>query len=133
MGVGQPGDIVEAVRHGVDMFDCVLPTRNARNGFLYTRRGIFRLRNARFKDDDRPVDEDCTCYTCRNFSRAYLRHLDKCGEILGSTLNSVHNIHYFRELLRQLREAIIAGRFDEFAKDFYANFDADGDADFNGE
>jgi len=119
MGVGKPEDIVEAVRHGIDMFDCVIPTRNARTGFLYTREGILRIRNSRYQDDTRPVDQNCSCYTCRHYSRAYLRHLDKCGEILGSRLNTIHNLHYYQDLMREIREAIDSRRFDEFATDFY--------------
>ena len=120
MGVGKPEDIVEAVRRGVDMFDCVIPTRNARTGFLYTREGILRIRNSRYQDDTRPVDQHCSCYTCRNYSRAYLRHLDKCGEILGSRLNTIHNLHYYQDLMRGIREAIELNRFDQFASEFYA-------------
>ena len=121
MGVGKPEDIVEAVRRGVDMFDCVIPTRNARTGFLYTRKGILRIRNSRYQDDIRPVDEHCSCNTCRNYSRAYLRHLDKCGEILGSRLNTIHNLHYYQDLMRNIREAIEMNRFDQFATEFYAS------------
>ena len=120
MGVGKPEDIVEAVRRGVDMFDCVIPTRNARTGFLYTRKGILRIRNSQYQDDTRPVDENCSCYTCRNYSRSYLRHLDKCGEILGSRLNTIHNLHYYQDLMRDIREAIEANSFDQFVSDFYA-------------
>jgi queuine tRNA-ribosyltransferase len=119
MGVGKPGDIVEAVRRGVDMFDCVIPTRNARTGFLYTRKGILRIRNSQYQDDTRPVDENCSCYTCRNYSRSYLRHLDKCGEILGSRLNTIHNLHYYQDLMRDIREAIENNRFDQFVSEFY--------------
>ena len=119
MGVGKPEDIVEAVRRGIDMFDCVIPTRNARTGFLYTRRGILRIRNSRYQNDTRPVDENCHCYTCRHYSRAYLRHLDKCGEILGSRLNTIHNLHYYQDLMREIRAAIEARRFDAFADAFY--------------
>jgi queuine tRNA-ribosyltransferase len=100
MGVGRPEDIVEAVRRGVDMFDCVMPTRNARNGFLYTRTGILRIRNAQYRADTGPVDPECGCYTCRNYSRAYLKHLDKCNEILGSRLATIHNLHYYQDLMR---------------------------------
>jgi queuine tRNA-ribosyltransferase len=121
MGVGKPEDIVEAVRRGVDMFDCVIPTRNARTGFLYTREGILRIRNSRYQDDTRPVDAHCGCYTCRHYSRSYLRHLDKCGEILGSRLNTIHNLHYYQDLMRDIREAIEVGGFDEFAEGFYRN------------
>jgi queuine tRNA-ribosyltransferase len=120
MGVGRPEDIVEAVRRGVDMFDCVMPTRNARNGFLYTREGILRIRNARYRLDTGPVDAACTCYTCRNYSRAYLKHLDKCNEILGARLATIHNLHHYQDLLRGLREAIHAGRLAAFVEDFYA-------------
>jgi len=120
MGVGTPEDIVEAVRRGIDMFDCVLPTRNARNGHLFVRSGEIRIRNAQYRDDTRPLDTDCACYTCRNYSRAYLRHLDQCNEILGSRLNTVHNLHYYQSLMRELREAIAAGRLAAYVRDFYA-------------
>ncbi|MGM0812794.1 tRNA guanosine(34) transglycosylase Tgt [Thioalkalivibrio sp.] len=120
MGVGRPEDIVEAVRRGVDLFDCVMPTRNARNGFLYTRRGVLRIRNARYRDDTGPVDPACTCYTCRNYSRAYLKHLDKCNEILGPRLATIHNLHYYQELMRGLRAAVEARALDGFVADFYA-------------
>ncbi|WP_017942477.1 MULTISPECIES: tRNA guanosine(34) transglycosylase Tgt [unclassified Thioalkalivibrio] len=119
MGVGRPEDIVEAVRRGVDMFDCVMPTRNARNGFLYTREGVLRIRNARFRNDTGPIDPECGCYTCRHYSRAYLKHLDKCNEILGSRLATTHNLHYYQDLMRGLREAIAAGALDAFVADFY--------------
>ena len=119
MGVGKPEDIVEAVRRGVDMFDCVIPTRNARTGFLYTRNGVVKIRNSRYRDDTRPLDEDCGCYTCRHYSRAYLRHLDSCGEILGARLNTIHNLHYYQDLMRDIRAAIEAGRFEAFALDFH--------------
>jgi queuine tRNA-ribosyltransferase len=111
MGVGTPEDIVEAVAAGLDMFDCVLPTRNARNGWLFTRFGDIRIRNARYRDDTAPLDERCACYTCRNFTRAYLYHLDKTKEILGARLNTLHNLHYYQELMRDLRSAIEAGAF----------------------
>jgi queuine tRNA-ribosyltransferase len=123
MGVGKPEDIVEAVRRGVDMFDCVIPTRNARTGFLYTDNGILRIRNSRFQDDTRPIDENCGCYTCRHYSRAYLRHLDKCGEILGSRLNTIHNLYYYQRLMQRMREAIEQGRFEAFANGFYADLE----------
>ncbi|WP_038054330.1 tRNA guanosine(34) transglycosylase Tgt [Thioalkalivibrio sp. ALJ1] len=119
MGVGRPEDIVEAVRRGVDMFDCVMPTRNARNGFLYTREGVLRIRNARFRDDTGPIDPECGCYTCRNYSRAYLKHLDKCNEILGSRLATTHNLHYYQDLMRGLREVIAGAQLAEFVADFY--------------
>ena len=120
MGVGTPEDLVESVRRGIDMFDCVLPTRNARNGFLFTRHGLVRIRNARYNDDASPLDPECACYTCRNYSRAYLRHLDKCGEILSSRLNTIHNLHYYQTLMRELRDAIAAGRLATMVTDFYA-------------
>ncbi len=119
MGVGKPEDIVEAVLRGVDMFDCVLPTRNARNGHLFTHRGTVRIRNARYRKDTRPLDEECSCYTCRNYSRAYLRHLDRTGEILGARLNTIHNLHYYQELMENLRNAISCGNLDSFVQDFY--------------
>ncbi len=119
MGVGTPEDIVEAVRLGIDMFDCVLPTRNARNGHLFTRCGAIRIRNSCYRNDTRPLDEECRCYTCRNFSRAYLRHLDKCGEILGSRLNTIHNLYYYQELMSGLRQAIERNRLNEFVAWFY--------------
>jgi queuine tRNA-ribosyltransferase len=120
MGVGRPEDLVEGVRRGIDMFDCVMPTRNARNGFLFTREGILRIRNARYKDDTRPLDPECGCYTCRHYSRAYLKHLDRCNEILGARLATIHNLHYYQDLMRGLREAIAAGTLDAFVEDFYA-------------
>jgi queuine tRNA-ribosyltransferase len=106
MGMGTPEDIIEAVAAGIDMFDCVLPTRNARNGWLFTRFGDVKIRNARHRDDPRPLDERCACYTCRNFTRAYLYHLQKANEILGARLNTLHNLHYYQELMRELRAAI---------------------------
>jgi queuine tRNA-ribosyltransferase len=111
MGVGTPEDIIEAVSAGLDMFDCVLPTRNARNGWLFTRHGDIRIRNARYRDDTAPLDEHCACYTCRNYTRAYLYHLDKTKEILGARLNTLHNLHYYQELMRELRSAIEANSF----------------------
>jgi queuine tRNA-ribosyltransferase len=121
MGVGRPEDIVEAVRRGIDMFDCVIPTRHARTGFLYTSKGILKIRNSRYKDDIQPVDENCACYTCQNYSRAYLRHLDKCGEILYSRLSTIHNLHYYQQLMRDIRNAIENERFEEFATEFYSS------------
>ncbi len=109
MGMGTPEDIVEAVLAGIDMFDCVLPTRNARNGWLFTRFGDVKIRNARYRDDAGPLDERCGCYTCRNFTRAYLHHLQKSNEILGARLNTLHNLHYYQELMRELRAAIEHG------------------------
>ncbi len=115
MGVGTPSDIVAAVSAGVDMFDCVLPTRNARNGWLYTRHGVIRLRNARYRDDLAPLDPDCACHTCRNYTRAYLHHLQRVNEMLGARLNTLHNLHYYQELMQGLRAAIAAGRLEAFA------------------
>ena len=120
MGVGKPEDIVEAVRRGVDMFDCVIPTRNARNGFLFTRYGTLKIRNSQYQHDTRPIDEQCGCYTCQHYSRAYLRHLDKCGEILGARLNTIHNLYYYQELMRDIRAAISENRFEVFVSEFYA-------------
>ena len=119
MGVGKPEDIVEAVRRGVDLFDCVLPTRNARNGHLFTHHGDIRIRNSQYRADTRPLDEVCGCYTCRHYSRAYLRHLDRCNEILGARLNTIHNLYYYQDLMRQLRMAIAENRLTEFMADFY--------------
>ncbi len=119
MGVGKPEDLVEGVRRGVDMFDCVMPTRNARNGHLFTDTGVVKLRNASNKTDTRPLDETCDCYTCLNFSRAYLHHLDKCKEILGSQLNTIHNLRYYQRLMAGLREAIEQGKLDDFVTEFY--------------
>ncbi|HFD81135.1 MAG TPA: tRNA guanosine(34) transglycosylase Tgt [Gammaproteobacteria bacterium] len=123
MGVGTPEDIVDAVRRGIDMFDCVMPTRNARNGHIFTSGGTLRLRNARFRSDTGPLDRECDCYTCRHYSRAYLYHLDKCNEILGSHLNTVHNLRYYQRLMEGLRQAIEAGRLEDFVADFYAKRD----------
>jgi queuine tRNA-ribosyltransferase len=120
MGVGKPVDIVEAVCRGIDMFDCVMPTRNARNGHLFTRHGVLRVRNQRYERDTRPVDEQCGCYTCQNYSRAYLRHLDRTGEILGARLNTIHNLRYYLDLMVDLREAIAAGTLSAYVDDFYA-------------
>jgi queuine tRNA-ribosyltransferase len=121
MGVGRPEDIVEAVRRGIDMFDCVMPTRNARNAHLFTRHGTLRIRNAKYERDTRPLDAACTCYTCRSgFSRAYLRHLDRCGEMLGPQLATIHNLHYYQELMAGLRGAIAAGSLADFVAAFHA-------------
>jgi queuine tRNA-ribosyltransferase len=119
MGVGKPEDIVEAVCRGVDMFDCVLPTRNARNGYLFTRHSDIRIRNSRYRTDTAPLDEHCRCYTCRHYSRAYLHHLDKCKEILGARLNTIHNLYYYQELMLELRAAISSGQLRSFVVDFY--------------
>ncbi len=121
MGVGRPEDLVEAVRRGVDMFDCVIPTRNARNGFLYISGGVLRIRNACHATDTGPVDADCSCYTCRHYSRAYLRHLMRCNEILGSRLATLHNLHYYQRLMGDMRAAIAVGRFEDWARGFYEN------------
>ena len=120
MGVGTPEDLVNAVGQGIDMFDCVMPTRNARNGWLFTRTGDIRIRNAKFRNDESPLDATCTCYTCQNFSRAYLHHLDRSKEILGAQLNTMHNLHYYLDLMREMREAIEQDRFDEFVTEFKA-------------
>jgi queuine tRNA-ribosyltransferase len=120
MGVGTPEDLVEAVRRGVDMFDCVMPTRNARNGHYFTSTGVVRIRNAQYEIDLRPIDEACLCYTCKNYSRAYLRHLDRCGEILAARLGSIHNLHFYLSLMQSVRTAIEEQRFEAFAADFYA-------------
>ncbi|MEM7256025.1 MAG: tRNA guanosine(34) transglycosylase Tgt [Pseudomonadota bacterium] len=119
MGVGKPEDIIEAVRRGVDMFDCVMPTRNARNNTLFTSRGVLKLRNARHRTDTGPLDEECDCYTCANYSRAYLYHLSKCGEILGTRLNTEHNVRFYLRLMERIRSAIEQGQFEQFAKQFY--------------
>ena len=121
MGVGTPEDLVAGVAAGVDMFDCVMPTRNARNGHLFTRFGDLRLRNARNKSDERPIDETCTCYTCQNFSRAYLHHLDRCGEMLGPMLTTIHNLHYYLNLMKEVRQALDEGRFAAFQQQFAAD------------
>lgn len=118
MGVGTPEDIVHAVAQGIDLFDCVLPTRNARNGWLYTSHGILRLRNSRHRLDTLPPDEHCDCYTCRHFTRAYLHHLQRTGEMLGARLNSLHNLHYYQRLMADIRKAIETGQFEQFARKF---------------
>jgi queuine tRNA-ribosyltransferase len=120
MGVGKPEDIVEAVRRGIDMFDCVMPTRNARNGHLFTRAGVIKIRNAVHKTDTGPLDPTCDCYTCQNFSRSYLHHLDKCGEILGAQLNTIHNLHHYQAIMAELRAAIAEGRLDDYVVEFYS-------------
>jgi queuine tRNA-ribosyltransferase len=118
MGVGTPEDIVDAVQAGVDMFDCVMPTRNARNGWLFTRHGTVKIKNAGYRLDMRPLDEQCGCYTCRNFTRSYLHHLHRIGEILGARLNTIHNLFYYQELMQGLRGAIAAGTLTQFVQDF---------------
>jgi queuine tRNA-ribosyltransferase len=119
MGVGTPQDIVEAVRRGVDMFDCVMPTRNARNAHCFTSQGVVRLRNATHRFSTQPLDEDCDCYTCKNFTRGYLHHLDRCNEMLGAQLNTIHNLRFYQRLMADLRGAIAAGTLEQFASDFY--------------
>ncbi len=120
MGVGRPQDIIAAVGHGVDMFDCVMPTRNARNGYFFTHRGVLKIRNARFAMDTRPIDEDCDCYTCRNYSRAYLKHLDRCKEMLGPHLATVHNLYFYQQLMAGLRRAIENNSLAEYGAQFLA-------------
>jgi queuine tRNA-ribosyltransferase len=119
MGVGKPADLVEAVLRGIDMFDCVMPTRNARNGHLFTSTGVIKIRNAVHRGDTAPLDENCDCYTCQNFSRGYLHHLDKCGEILGAQLNTIHNLRYYQNLMSGMRDAIENDCLDQFVDDFY--------------
>ncbi|CAA0082035.1 Queuine tRNA-ribosyltransferase [Zhongshania aliphaticivorans] len=127
MGVGKPSDILEAVMRGVDMFDCVMPTRNARNGHLFTSTGVIKIRNASHRYNNAPLDEKCDCYTCQNFSRAYLHHLDKCKEILGAQLNTIHNLRYYQNHMTAIRQAIEEGRLAQFAEEFYR--EQDGRAD----
>ena len=119
MGVGKPADLVEGVRRGIDMFDCVMPTRNARNGHLFTSTGVVKIRNARHRHDTGPLDKDCDCYTCANFSRSYLHHLEKCGEMLSAQLNTIHNLRYYQTLMAGLRDAIAEGELDAFTDKFY--------------
>jgi queuine tRNA-ribosyltransferase len=119
MGVGKPADLVEGVRRGVDMFDCVMPTRNARNGHLFTSEGVVKLRNAKYRDDTGPLDALCDCYTCKNFSRSYLHHLDKCNEMLGAQLNTIHNLRYYQRIMADMRKALSDNTFDAFLADFY--------------
>ena len=120
MGVGTPSDIVQAVLRGVDMFDCVMPTRNARNGTLFVADGVVRIRNACYRDDPRPIEEGCGCYTCQHYSRAYLRHLDQCREMLGSHLNTVHNLYFYVQLMAALRRSIERGELQAYARAFLA-------------
>lgn len=124
MGVGTPEDLVEAVSRGIDMFDCVMPTRNARNGHLFTRFGVIKIRNSQYEFDKRPLDEECACYTCRNYSRAYLRHLDKCKEMLGCRLSTIHNLYYYLSLMQGLREAIEKRELSTFTRQFYRQREA---------
>jgi queuine tRNA-ribosyltransferase len=121
MGVGTPEDLVAGVSNGVDMFDCVMPTRNARNGWIFTRFGDVKIKNARYKEDTQPLDETCSCYACRNFSRAYLHHLHRSQEILGARLNTIHNLHYYLDIMRQMREALDADRFPAWVTQFHAD------------
>ncbi|MFL6579006.1 MAG: tRNA guanosine(34) transglycosylase Tgt, partial [Povalibacter sp.] len=120
MGVGTPQDLVEGVRRGVDMFDCVMPTRHARNGHLFTSTGVVKIRNARYESDTAPLDEHCGCYTCSNYTRSYLRHLDRCGEILAARLGTIHNLFHYLQLMKSMREAIEEQRFESFRSEFYA-------------
>lgn len=120
MGVGKPEDLVEAVRRGVDMFDCVMPTRNARNGHLFISTGVVKIRNAVHRTDTGPLDPECDCYTCQNYSRAYLHHLDRSNEMLGGRLNTIHNLHFYQKVMRDMRDALEADRFDDFVQEFYA-------------
>lgn len=129
MGVGTPLDIAEAVMRGIDMFDCVIPTRNARNGFLYTSEGVMRLRNAEHAVNTAPLDPNCDCYTCRHYSRAYLRHLDKCNEILGARLNTLHNLHFYQRLMRELRRAVEAGTLGSYVQRLRGIYGGDSAAD----
>ena len=125
MGVGTPEDLVEAVRRGVDMFDCVMPTRHARNGHLFTTNGVVKIRNAKYEADTSPLDEHCGCYTCLNYTRSYLRHLDRCGEILAARLGTIHNLYYYLHLMQEIRDAIEAHRFEAFRRDFYGKRSGD--------
>jgi queuine tRNA-ribosyltransferase len=126
MGVGTPADIAHAVQRGVDMFDCVMPTRHARNGHLFSSKGVIKIRNAVYRDATGPLDPDCGCYTCRNYSVAYLRHLEKCGEILGSRLGTLHNLHYYQELMSNLRTAIDEGTLSETVADIRRTYSDEG-------
>ncbi len=119
MGVGKPEDLVEGVRRGIDMFDCVMPTRNARNGHLFVTNGVVKIRNTKYKDDLAPLDKECDCYTCQHYSRAYLHHLDRCNEILGARLNTIHNLRYYQRLMANLHQAIKGGQLNLFVQDFY--------------
>ncbi|AWV85445.1 tRNA guanosine(34) transglycosylase Tgt [Acinetobacter radioresistens] len=119
MGVGKPEDIVEGIRRGVDMFDCVMPTRNARNGHYFVTDGLVRIRNSKYRHDQSPLDPHCDCYTCKNFTRAYLFHLEKCGEMLGSMLGTIHNLRYYQRFTQDIRDALDNGTFEAFVEDFY--------------
>lgn len=122
MGVGTPEDLIEGVLHGVDMFDCVMPTRNARNGCLFTSLGIVRIRNSEYRNDLLPLDPNCDCYTCKHYTRAYLYHLDKCKEILGARLNTIHNLHFYQNLMTNLRQALEQSKLSQFIANFYRSF-----------
>ena len=122
MGVGTPTDLVECIARGIDMFDCVLPTRNARNGQLLTSEGVLNIRNAQYAEDERPPDPACGCYTCRTFSRAYLRHLYMSGEMTAATLNSLHNLHFYLDTMRRIREALTFGMFETLRLEFHQTF-----------
>lgn len=131
MGVGKPADLVEAVLRGIDMFDCVMPTRNARNGHLFTSTGVIKIRNAVHRGDTSPLDAECDCYTCQNFTRGYLHHLDKCGEILGAQLNTIHNLRYYQNLMKGLRDAIENDSLDQFVDEFYRKQGQERPAEFS--
>ncbi|MGR6841518.1 tRNA guanosine(34) transglycosylase Tgt [Aliivibrio wodanis] len=120
MGVGKPEDLVEGVRRGIDMFDCVMPTRNARNGHLFVTGGVIKIRNAKHKTDTTPLDPECDCYTCQNYSKSYLHHLDRCNEILGARLNTIHNLRYYQRIMASIRKALEEERFEQFVEEFYA-------------
>jgi len=122
MGVGKPEDIIKAVEAGVDMFDCVIPTRNARNGTLFTSRGKINIKSAKYKNDFSPPDPECDCYTCRNFTKAYLRHLYISKEINSAILNTIHNLHFYSNLMKRIREAIKSGKFQEFKEEFFSKY-----------
>jgi queuine tRNA-ribosyltransferase len=128
MGVGTPEDLVDSVRRGIDMFDCVMPTRHARNGHLFTSSGVLKIRNAQFEADTRPLDESCQCYTCTHYTRSYLRHLDKCGEILAARLGTIHNLFHYLSLMQTMRDAIAEQRFDHFVAEFHARRERSADA-----
>jgi len=123
MGVGKPEDLVEGVRRGIDMFDCVMPTRNARNGHLFVTGGVIKIRNAKHKTDTTPLDPECDCYTCQNYSKSYLHHLDRCNEILGARLNTIHNLRYYQRIMASIRKALEEDRFEQFVEEFYARRD----------
>jgi queuine tRNA-ribosyltransferase len=119
MGVGKPQDILDGVLRGVDMFDCVMPTRNARNAHLFTSSGVVKIRNSKYKDDISPLDSDCDCYTCKHYTKSYLHHLDKCGEMLGARLNTIHNLRFYQKLMQKIRDNIQAGTLEKFAEEFF--------------